>query len=225
MLSAGIPQSILSPGVTLHLFPSTHPHLPIVKGKVAYRAALFSAPVAWGTVPFVGNVKLKIISERMARSGYSDAAHKASDDEAGEEKLVVRWITEAKGANGSNATAAASSVSAENTNASLSTMLGGSQPLSTNNDKQFSGLFIFTFDGNGRIASHTIEHADEDNGYDRTSKVVTVADWLLGKARGRKEGEIGLVPGLGVASGRLMPEVIRLAREERSRSRWSDRLC
>lgn len=139
----------------------------------------------------------------------------------------MRWITEAKHANGnkvSSTSAAASSASAEDTNASLSTLLGGSQPLSTNNQKQFSGLFIFTFDSKGRIASHTIEHADEDNGYDRTSRVVTVADWLLGKARGRKEGEADLVPGLGVAAGGVLPEVVRLAREERARNRWSERL-
>lgn len=211
-----------------------------MKGRVGYRAALFSAPVAWGTVPFVGNVKLKVISERMARTGYTSSLPEmdatTKDDDSGEEKLVVRWITEAKPAtNGATTTtaapAAASSASAaENTNASLSTLLGGSQPLTTNNDKQFSGLFIFTFDGKGRIASHTIEHADEDNGYDRTSRVVTVADWLLGKARGgRKEGEIhGLVPdGLGVASGRtVLPEIVRLAREERARGGrcWAGRL-
>lgn len=224
LLSSGLPQNILSPNVTLHLFPSTHQHLPVVKGRVAYRAALFTAPVAWGTVPFVGNVKLRIISERMARTGHCSPTSDGAGDDTGDEKLVVRWITEAKQTNGAaSSSTAASSASAENTNASLSTLLGGTQPLSTNNEKQFSGLFIFTFDGEGRIASHTIEHADEDNGHERTSKVVTVADWLLGKARGRKEGEIGLVPGLGVAAGGVMPEIIRLAREERARSRWSDR--
>jgi hypothetical protein len=163
----------------------------------------------------------------MARTGYCNPlSDNAANDEAGDEKLVVRWITEAKQTNSTAASpsVAASSVSAENTNANLSTLLGGSQPLTTNNEKQFSGLFIFTFDGKGRIASQTIEHADEDNGHERTSRVVTVADWLLGKARGRKEGEIGLVPGLGVAAGGVMPEVIRLAREERTRTRWSERL-
>lgn len=220
----------MSPNITLHLFPSTHPHLPTVKGRVAYRAALFTAPVAWGTVPFVGNVKLNILSEKIARTGYDISASipdAAVKDDAGEEKLVVRWITEAKhaNANGSTSTpAAASSASAQNINASLSTLLGGSQPLSTNKEKQFSGLFIFTFDSKGRIASHTIEHADEDSGYDRTSRVVTVADWLLGKARGRKDAEAELVPGLGVATGSVLPEVVRLARAERARNRWSERL-
>lgn len=222
----------MSPNITLHLFPSTHPHLPTVKGRVAYRAALFTAPVAWGTVPFVGNVKLNILSEKIARTGYDiatpipDAA--GGEDDAGEEKLVVRWITEAKqtNVNGSSTStpAAASSASAQNINASLSTLLGGSQPLSTNKEKQFSGLFIFTFDSKGRIASHTIEHADEDTGYDRTSRVVTVADWLLGKARGRKDAEAELVPGLGVAAGSVLPEVVRLARAERARNRWAERL-
>ncbi|ETN43873.1 uncharacterized protein HMPREF1541_11004 [Cyphellophora europaea CBS 101466] len=221
ILTVPLPPSIISPSVTLHLFPSTHPHLPVVKGRVAYRAALFTAPVAWGTVPLVGNVKLRIVSEKMVRTGYGADATRDLDGDAGEEKLVVRWVTEAK-TNGHTSTPAASaSTSAHDTNASLSTLLGGSQRLSTNNDNQFSGLFIFTFDAKGRVASHTIEHADEDSGYDRTSRVVTVADWLLGKARGKRAEEADLVPGLGVAAGGGgLAQLVRLAREERAKDRW-----
>src|SRR5436190_24306103 len=78
-----LPQEILSPSISLHLFPSTHSHLPTVKGRVAYRAALWTAPVAWGSVPIVGSVKLKTMSERMARAG----SVMDRDDTYGDEKL------------------------------------------------------------------------------------------------------------------------------------------
>jgi hypothetical protein len=129
---------------------------------------------------------------------------------------VVRWKTEPKPASDTDSAASASAAS-RNTNASLSTLLGGQQPLSTNQEKQFSGLFIFTFDAKGRIASHTIEHANESDGYDRTSKVVTLTDWLLGKAKGRKDAT-ELVPGLGVAAA--VAADVRLAREVRRVGRW-----
>ncbi|KIW44221.1 uncharacterized protein PV06_05248 [Exophiala oligosperma] len=212
ILTKPLPQEILSPDVTLHLFPSTHPHLPAVKGKVAYRAALWTSPVAWGCVPIVGNVKLKIISEKIVRTGYTYAIPQGDDDPAdlSAEKLVVRWKTEPK-QNGHTA-AAASDLSASSAaqgnetsnggvNRGLSKLLGGDKPIfNLSNDDDFAGLFIFTFDSEGRIASHTIEHADEDSSFDKTSKVVTLTDWLLGKARWNraKEKEEDLVPGLAM---------------------------
>lgn len=88
LLASPLPQDILSPHITLHLFPSTHPHLPTVSGKIAYTAALWTAPVAWGRVPVVGNVKLTILSERMIKNGgTSTPAHMRH------EKLIVRWKT------------------------------------------------------------------------------------------------------------------------------------
>ncbi|KAH6850863.1 hypothetical protein B0I37DRAFT_404607 [Chaetomium sp. MPI-CAGE-AT-0009] len=65
LLQSPPPQGILSPRITLHLFPSTHPHLPTVSGRVAYTAALWSSPIAWNRLPLVGNVRLHILSERM----------------------------------------------------------------------------------------------------------------------------------------------------------------
>jgi hypothetical protein len=220
ILTTALPPSIVSPSVTLHLFPSTHPHLPVVKGKVAYRAALFTAPVAWGAVPLMGSTKLSIVSEKIVRTGY-DMCTPATD--IGEEKFVVRFKTAAATKAGSTS---ANASATNNTNPALSTLLGGKTPLFGSNDsspstKPFSGLFIFTFDDKGRIASHTIEHADEDNGHDRTSKVVTLTDWLLGKAKGKRAEEGELLPGLGVAMARqrreetLLAQVVRLAREER----------
>jgi len=77
------------------------------------------------------------------------------------------------------------SSSTNGTNKGLSVLLGGDEPIfKLSKEEQFSGLFIFSFDEEGRILTHTIEHADEADGWDRTSKFVTLTDWLLGKARG-----------------------------------------
>jgi hypothetical protein len=171
-----------------------------VKGKVAYRAALWTAPVAWGRLPLVGNVRLEILSERVVRTGWA-AENGAADcgDGDGEEKLVVRWRTE--GNNGQSSSTnpvspSSASTATNHTNSGLSAILGGSQPLLSKSPDTFSGLFIFAFDSEGKIVSHTIEHADEGNGWDRTAKVVSLTDWLLGKAKGKKEAEWVPVPGL-----------------------------
>ena len=176
--------------------------------------------MAWGTVPIVGDVKLQVTSERMARGG--NTMEFDSDDTYGDEKLVVRWKTEGKysdsGAraggklhSGSGNTQAptpssinptgngspTSAPSATNgTNRGLSALLGGDSPIfKLGKEEQFSGLFIFSFDGEGKISSHTIEHADEINGWDRTARVVTLTDWLLGKA-GWGPKDLSLAPGL-----------------------------
>lgn len=215
ILTTPLPPDILSPNISLHLFPSTHPHLPAVKGRVAYRAALWTAPVAWGCVPIVGNVKLNIVSEKIVRTGFAYAIPVDGNGEPAadliEEKLVVRWKTEPKqNGNGHPPSTSASASSAARSktlpngggiNGGLSKLLGGEKPVfNLNKEDGFSGLFIFTFDSKGRIASHTIEHADENNGFDKTNKVVTLTDWLLGKAKwgrgGDKEQE--LIPGLAM---------------------------
>ena len=166
---------------------------------MAYRAALWTAPVAWGCVPILGNVKLTIVSERIVRTGYITSAQLDENPDLGEEKLVVRFKTEKKkNGNGQTANATAGSSADGSINRGLSTLLGGDKPIfSLNQDDEFTGLFIFSFDSEGRIATHTIEHSDENTGFDKTSKVVTLTDWLLGKAGwGRREEE--LVPGLAM---------------------------
>jgi hypothetical protein len=189
-----LPTSILSPSVNLHLFPSTHPHLPIVKGRTLYRAALWTVPVAWSSVPLVGNVKLQIISERMVRSGtLLDPTRDGKHHDCGDERLIVRWKTEPRsdsrpfhGPTASNTPKAQSSLSdSKGTNKGLSVLLGGDEPIfKLSKEEQFTGIFIFSFDEEGRILTHTIEHADEADGWDRTAKFVTLTDWLIGKARG-----------------------------------------
>lgn len=57
-------------------------------------------------------------------------------------------------------------------------------------DEEFCGLFIFEFDEEGRILSHTIEHADENRHWERTSKVVSITDWLLGRMNGRGKEKV-----------------------------------
>ncbi|THC96115.1 hypothetical protein EYZ11_004389 [Aspergillus tanneri] len=194
-----LPSKILSPSITLHLFPSTHPHLPTVKGRTLYRAALWTVPVAWSSLPLVGNVKLQILSERMVRSGAVLDPDPCADNDCGDERLVVRWRTEHRHKHTSTLnhqerrqeqqqeekaprdhTSSKSGI-----NKGLSVLLGGDAPIfQLSKEEQFTGLFIFSFDEEGRILSHTIEHADNATGWDRTAKFVTLTDWLIGKARG-----------------------------------------
>ena len=47
-------------------------------------------------------------------------------------------------------------------------------------DEEFCGKFVFEFDEEGRIVTHTIEHAEENGDLEKTSKVISVTDWLLG---------------------------------------------
>lgn len=195
--------------MALHLFPSTHPHLPTVKGRTFYRAALWTVPVAWSSVPLVGNVKLQILSERIVRAGTILDPDRCSDGDCGDERLVVRWKTEPRGESGESLAAHTSSGGrGENIHASssknginkgLSVLLGGEAPIfKLSKEEQFTGLFIFSFDEEGRILTHTIEHADNADGWDRTAKFVTLTDWLIGKARGSLEPQAN--PGLAMQS-------------------------
>lgn len=161
--------------------------------------------MAWGCVPVVGNVKIDIISEKIVRSGFITAPSHTEEQSGnlGEEKLVVRWRTQRK-VNGNvssqSATSTSSAIENGGINRGLSTLLGGDRPLFGKDagSDTFTGLFIFSFDSKGRIVNHTIEHADEAGSFDKTSRMVTLTDWLLGKARwrGLREDEGIPVPGL-----------------------------
>ncbi|KAF2016533.1 hypothetical protein BU24DRAFT_422882 [Aaosphaeria arxii CBS 175.79] len=172
LLVSPLPQDILSPHITLHLFPSTHPHLPTVRGKLAYTAALWTAPVAWGRVPVLGNVKLAILSERMVKNGGS-----CSPTHLRHEKLIVKWKTCGK------SDTANKSVSGASGKVSSSSSVSGSH------DEEFTGIFVFEFDEEGRIINHTIERAEENGNWDKTAKVISVTDWLLGRAWGKRGEE------------------------------------
>lgn len=204
-----LPPDIISPSVCLHLFPSTHPHLPTVRGRTLYRAALWTVPVAWSSVPLVGNVKLQIESERIVRAGTVLDPEQSDDNCGGDERLVVRWKTEPRRDDQADASVAStdgdssagqsthSSVSKAGINKGLSVLLGGEAPIfKLSKEEQFTGLFVFSFDEEGRISTHTIEHADSADGWDRTAKFVTLTDWLIGKAR----GSLHPTPGLAMHS-------------------------
>jgi hypothetical protein len=164
-----------------------------VKGRTLYRAALWTVPVAWSSVPLVGNVKLQILSERIVRAGTVLDPEQCSDKDCGDERLVVRWRTEARNESHSetpvadlaSASRESSSSSKNGINKGISVLLGGDAPIfKLSKEEQFTGLFIFSFDEEGRILTHTIEHADDANGWDRTAKFISLTDWLIGKARG-----------------------------------------
>ena len=173
LLQSPLPQEVLSPYISLHLFPSTHPHLPTVSGRVAYIAALWSSPIAWNRVPIVGNVKLHILSERMV-DGQSGGLGPRPAGAVGEQ-LIVRWQTIDKGKNWG--------LPFINSGATHAPVLSGK-------NKEFTGLFIFDFDKDGRILSHTIEHVQSSGHWEQGvgAKVVGLTDWLLGGIRGGRDG-------------------------------------
>ena len=147
--------------------------------------------MAWGRVPIVGNVRLIIESERMVKNGgtYSSAA--------GNEKLIVRWKTCGK-TQGKGMGALYRGIGASEQVDKITEWLGGD----ARDDEEFCGLFIFEFDEEGRIVTHTIEHANEGGNWDKMARVVSVTDWLLGKAKRRKEEVPELALGYCEAGGR-----------------------
>ncbi|KAL8364998.1 hypothetical protein RB595_004014 [Gaeumannomyces hyphopodioides] len=184
LLQSPPPQEILAPNISLHLFPSTHQHLPAVSGRVAYMAALWTSPIAWNRVPIVGNVRLEILSERMVNDACAAGRSGPRRQGAVGEQLIVRWRTE-RGAGSDGGSPGAGG--------------GGSSSLNPfslfkHEGKEFVGLFIFDFDKEGRILSHTIEHVEEGGNWERGvgAKVVGLTDWLLGGirngGRGSQEG-------------------------------------
>jgi hypothetical protein len=126
----------------------------------------------------VGNVKLVITSERMVKNG----AYPSSPN-SGDERLIVRWKTCGK-------TKASRGVGAQVDK--ITEWLGSKDE---DEDNEFCGLFLFEFDAKGRILTHTIEHVQEGENWNGAPKVISVTDWLLGKAWGKKEPEAGLALG------------------------------
>ncbi|KAL7275190.1 hypothetical protein RUND412_001889 [Rhizina undulata] len=163
LLQSPLPTEILSPSISLHLFPTTHPHLPTVRGRVAYIAALWTAPVAWGRLPGT-NVRLEVLSERMIKPSHPGES----------EKLIVKWRTSSP----------SSTTTSSSSNSNPQKIQLGTTAV---DDGEFSGLFIFEFDEKGRIQSHTIENADENLGGDQPSSVITITEWLLKKAAGKEQ--------------------------------------
>ncbi|KAB5582511.1 hypothetical protein GE09DRAFT_1246267 [Coniochaeta sp. 2T2.1] len=206
LLNSPLPQEILSPSISLHLFPSTHPHLPAVRGRVAYQAALWTSPIAWNRLPGLGNVRLEILSERMVRN------KPARRSGAIEDQLVVRWRTIGGSSSrslagllfqGRDVVGGKGEVREDGPMAP-----GGGQKVGTaqrpGEGKEFTGLFIFEFDREGRVLSHTIEHVEEGGQWERGvgAKVVGLTDWLLGGLKGNGEGSNTPCPAFSARSMR-----------------------
>ncbi|KAG5951968.1 hypothetical protein E4U53_001918 [Claviceps sorghi] len=177
LLQSPLPQDILAPNISLLLFPSTHPHLPAVSGKVAYNAALWTSPIAWNRVPIIGNVKLEILAERMTSEPLTFLPRRPG---AIPEQLVVRWCERRRSNDGDVPEPGG-----------MARGLWRGRGVDPN--KAFTGLFIFDFDAQGRVLTHTIEQAQEGGDWERGmgAKVVGLTDWLLG---GMKNGGEDPIP-------------------------------
>ncbi|KAK0626176.1 hypothetical protein B0T14DRAFT_425020 [Immersiella caudata] len=185
LLQSPLPQEVLSPNITLHLFPSTHPHLPAVTGRVAYIAALWSSPIAWNRIPLIGNVRLEILSERMVAQPLRQRPSSACG-----EQLVVRWRTSGgKGKIGAWLNSLNLNGGSGKDTAATTAPVGDALPAG-DKAKEFTGLFLFDFDAEGRILSHTIEHVQEGGQWEKGvgAKVVGLTDWLLGGMKGTEGG-------------------------------------
>ncbi len=137
--------------------------------------------MAWGRVPIVGNVELIILSERVVPSSGTSLSHTFAPNnkkpsKAGNDRLIVKWKTCGK-TKGSK----------------IKEWLGGD----ARDDEEFCGLFIFEFDEEGRVLSHTIEHTEGDfeGRLGLGGKVVSLTGWLLGRMNGKGREEPALAWG------------------------------
>ncbi|KAI0192261.1 hypothetical protein EV127DRAFT_44691 [Xylaria flabelliformis] len=197
LLQSPLPQEILSPNISLHLFPSTHPYLPTVSGRVGYIAALWTSPIAWNRVPIVGNVRLEILSERMVSQPVHFSPRRPG---AYGEQLVVKWRTASSSDKAADEDTKLSLT--ERGEQNFDAHLRGSQAIGEK--KAFTGLFVFEFDKDGRVISHTIEHVDEHGEWEKGvgARVVGLTDWLLGGIKGRSDGAGGLPALCEIGSGK-----------------------
>lgn len=133
----------------------------------------------------MGNVKLDILSERMT----SNSVHSSRRTGAYPEQLVVRWRTSTTKSKG-----APSSATVGDGEHNYDGHVRGTQ--NADDKKAFTGLFIFEFDKDGKVLSHTIEHADESGEWENGvgAKVVGLTDWLLGGIKGHRDGDAGPLP-------------------------------
>ncbi len=119
----------------------------------------------------------------------------ASSSGYGSEQLVVRWKTCGKKKNGGDSNGSATSDPVDKI---AEAVMGGKM---ADDNKEFTGLFIFEFDEEGRIVTHIIEHAQEGGNWEKGvgARVVGLTDWLLGGMRGK--GETDPTPSPACCSG------------------------
>jgi hypothetical protein len=115
----------------------------------------------------------------------------SSDAYTRPEQLIVRWRTIGK-TRGKGTGAFYQGIGAKENVDKITMWLGGGK--GEDDSKEFTGLFIFEFDEEGRIVSHTIEHVQEGGNWEKGvgAKVVGLTDWLLGSLRnGNGNGQQG----------------------------------
>lgn len=163
--------------------------------------------MAWGRVPIVGNVRLIILSERIVRRPGLSTTNVNTNSSRSDmtimdrlpERLIVRWKTCRK----PKPKPPNLRISRLPQVDKITEWLGRDSE-----DEDFCGLFIFEFDSEGRILSHTIEHVIEGGDWEREkgmSKVVSVTEWLLGKVGGgRAELAFSGLEGEGDCGGRRL---------------------
>jgi len=110
------------------------------------------------------------------------------------EQLVVKWRTASSNDKDKDDNAKLSLT--EQGEQNLDAHLRGSQ--TSNEKKAFTGLFVFEFDKEGRIISHTIEHVDESGDWEKGvgARVVGLTEWLLRGIKGRTENGGSALPAL-----------------------------
>ena len=123
------------------------------------------------------------------------------------EQLIVRWRTIGKSKNwglsfingGEDAKGVRDADLKGATGTEYKAPVGDAEPSAGRDGSkksEFTGLFIFEFDGEGRILSHTIEHVQQSGEVEKGvgATVVGLTDWLLGGMKGAREGEGGTCP-------------------------------
>ncbi|PKS09737.1 hypothetical protein jhhlp_004358 [Lomentospora prolificans] len=170
ILQQPLPSEILADNISLHLFPPPIPTSPVANGKAAYKAALWTSPLAWNRLPIIGNVGLEVQSIRLQPGPLPFTPLRTGSLE---DMLVVRWVTEP------------SSLPSEFLRNMAARIAGGEQP----DAQEFMGLFAFQFDHKGRVLDHTIESAEHSRHWSKGmgSSVVRFTDKLLGGIRQRGE--------------------------------------
>ena len=128
-------------------------------------------------MPLFGNVQLEILAERVTSEPLTFLPRRAG---AIPEQLVVRWCEKRKSGSKSGSS---SEGSGGGGGGGIARSLGLGRGVEAK--KAFTGLFIFDFDSEGRILSHTIETAQEGGNWEKGvgAKFVGLTDWLLGGIR------------------------------------------
>lgn len=114
------------------------------------------------------------------------------------EQLVVKWRTASSSSEpDGNAKLSLTEQGERNLDAHLRGSQAVGEKKALGEKKAFTGLFIFEFDKDGRIISHTIEHVDQHGDWEKGvgARMVGLTDWLLGGIKGRSE-EGGGIPAL-----------------------------